>query len=427
MVGEIISTGDLGVTYLKSAEAIVVMDSEKPSRPVVKDEDSQSEVAFWGEDNLFPQNVMKEVRKNGTISAGLDFQLRALYSGGVEYGKIVDGTFVPQKIPEIEAFKTNCGLDRYIMGSISDLYHLGNIFPELYLSNDRKKIVLLHRQPAITSRWEKLSAGEIVSKRCHYADWENSPSKVTKVHTVNPYYFPLEQLRNGTETRYVYPVSYPDPSNKLYSLAPWHPVLNSSWPEIANAIPVFKKALLKNQITIKYMIRVSEKYWLSKFPDWQTLGNEKKKEHKKAAIEVFNDFLSGEGNAGKSIMIDVFSDELGEKFPGWEITPIDDKLKDGVYLEDSQEANQHLLFSMSLDPVLIGISPGTKMGGSGGSDKRVAYNNFLALTYLNRHLILSPLDFITKYNEWGDDIVWRFKTSLQTSLDSSKEPKQTAA
>ncbi|MNH20583.1 hypothetical protein D3C79_803600 [compost metagenome] len=113
----------------------------------------------------------------------------------------------------------------------------------------------------------------------------------------------------------------------------------------------------------------------------------------------------------------------GEKMHGWEIIPIEDKLKEGAYIEDSQEASAHLMRAMGLDATLVGAGPGRNMGAGSGSDKRIAFNIYVALLQPYRDVILEPLNFISDYNGWTERIeglTWRFREAKLETLDKGQ-------
>jgi hypothetical protein len=80
--------------------------------------------------------------------------------------------------------------------------------------------------------------------------------------------------------------------------------------------------------------------------------------------------------------------------------PIEDKLREGTFLEDSREASQHLRSALGLDSALTGDGPGKGMGAGSGSDKRIALNIYVALQQPYREVLFEPLYFIAEYNGW---------------------------
>jgi hypothetical protein len=199
---------------------------------------------------------------------------------------------------------------------------------------------------------------------------------------------------------------------------------------IAEKVPQFKQAIMANQMLIKYLIRIPSNYWMTAYENWEAKTEEEKLECKKKTLSDIDKKLSGVVNAGKSILNEFGMDAEGNKLPGWEIEVIDDKMKEGAYLEDSQEASAHLRIALSLDPTLVGMGPSKTMGGGSGSDKRVAFNLYCALQNPYRDVVLEPLQFIAEYNGWKEKYpTLTFKTvevELET-LDKSHQTSQVKA
>lgn len=425
------------VAYVKDGSALFSLGFDKktrPSSPVIK-ESVSNVYAPWGDDNLFPQNVIADVEKNSIIGSALKFQAETAYSGGLIYG-IVDGydndgneIFKPIIDPAIEYFLKTSNIRRYLIEAFNDFYYFINCFPELVLSKDRKQIVAISEVDAAYCRWQKQNPKTGLIEYCYInANWENPGDEKDwiKVPVIDPYFDPVEALRADTKGyKYIYPVSFPTPGKTYYQLAHWNAIRKSGWLDVAQAIPIFKKSLLKNQLTIKYHIKVPSFYWTDKYKDWEKKTDEKRQEIMKQEITAFNEFLKGGERAGMSIMTTFkFNEQTKIQYPGWIIEPIDDKLKDGAYIEDSQEASSHILFALGIDNTLIGSGPGKSMGAGSGSDKREAYNLYVTRVKVHQDLVLEPLHFIRDYNGWNPKIQFRMKNAFLQTLNKVTPEKR---
>ena len=195
---------------------------------------------------------------------------------------------------------------------------------------------------------------------------------------------------------------------------------------MAQAIPEFKKQLFINQLSIKYVIEADIRYWSWKYPDWA----EKKESERKGIIaeelDAFEKTMAGTNGAGKSILTVTMPDPQnpGNTIKVFTVTAIDDKIKSGLYIEDSQEASSHIYTALQVDPTLSGISPGKGIGAGSGSDKRVAYNAFMATHSFHQDLLLEVLNFIRDYNGWDADLEFRF---LNPQINTADAPKESSA
>jgi len=394
------------------------------------------QVAYWGLTNSLPQDVIKDLETHSWVGSVLDWKARALFGGGLLYGKSEykengEEIFHPIRDKKIDDFFRKSNLLRsYVFPAINDFYYFYNVFPEIILTKDRSLVADINVKQAAFCRWE-LQNNEGVSPNCFYnVNWGTqyaSADASVKIPAIDPFYDAANELKNSSSKayRYIYPLSYPTAGRVYYSLAHWNTIRASGWLDTSNAIATYKKSLLKNQFTVKYLFETTLQFWKFKYPDYEDMKPEKKKEVHKAELDSLSKYMKGETNAGNSILTITFYDQLKNvSIPGLKITAIDDKLKDGVYIEDSQEASSHLLYALSVDGTLIGNAPGKGMGAGSGSDKRVAFNNYISLCEVHREIVLEPLYFIRDYNGWDPEIQFRFSYPLIMTLDKGKETQQ---
>ncbi|MDX5394828.1 MAG: hypothetical protein LPK21_01395, partial [Hymenobacteraceae bacterium] len=250
----------------------------------------------------------------------------------------------------------------------------------------------------------------------------------TKVAVLDPYLDPVENLQQHPDFKFIYPISIPSPDKCAYQLASWNSVRRSGWLEVAQAIPEFKKALFKNQLTVKYVIEVNSAYWHWKYKDWEAKSEAERKKIISDELDEFDKIMAGNDGAGKSILTTTITDpNTKEVISAFKVTAVDDKLQNGLYIEDSQEASSHIFTAVGLPQVLMGASPGKGMGAGSGSDARVAFNNFVSVSKFQQDLVLEPLHTIRDYNGWNENLVFRVKNPLIMSLDKGKQVQQEAA
>jgi hypothetical protein len=428
--------------YLNGHDAVVVFEqpqaaampprNQRPSRPYKELYDSSSPViADWGTNNQFPSTIRKELEKNPDLAAGLDWKARALYAGGLKYEVLEGGQFVEKRIPEVEKFlKRN---RRYPVQAVNHFYRLYNVFPELVLTKDRSEIYYLTAQNPEYCRYELANKRTGLVRKCYInANWENTASHndslTIPVDVIDPILETELSIRQGSRYKYIYPLSYPT-GRKYYQLAHWNSIRQSGWLELANSIPEFKKALMKNQISVKYIIHVPDYWWEWKFPEWKNYDANTRQEKQRDELKKFNDFLTGAKNAGKSIMVTFQTDKHTKKeYAGWRLEPVDNKIKDGVYIEDSVEATIKIFSALGVDPALAGIIPGKGGSNRSGSDKREAFNAYISLCKIHADIVLEPYDIVSEYNGWNDRfgmMRWSFRQPIMQTLDKVPESQRT--
>lgn len=363
--------------------------------------------AFWGDDNNFPGMIQQLLANDAEMKALIDFSVRAAYGKGLvclnEVDSDPEGKPIYEAIrdPAITSWYKSPQTRRYCLESFIDLFTFYNVFPEMIPSRDRSTINYIGVNEAMHSRWAKMgSDGKlttlIVNKNWPAAKLEDT-SQTTIIRAIDPYdYDIVNTVRNDKNLKkFIFPLNYPTIGQTYYQVAHWDGLRVSGWLEIAAQIPAFKKALLKNQMTIKYLVRIPTNYWPAVYKDWDKWNEKTQDEKKKEKMKEINASLTDVKNAGKSILNEVGYDPVTkEKLPGWEIIVIDDKTKAGAFLEDSQEASAHKMRALGLDPTLVGtLITGKGMGAGSGSDKQLAWNIYLAMIDSYRQIVLDPLHF----------------------------------
>lgn len=419
-----------GILYSSTSGTVMLSEAApKAPAPTVHEDDRSNYYFPWGSDNLHPQNVVQKAWESDQIPSLLDWKIKALISGGLIYGNLEfdeNGTekLVPFDDPEISRFAFQSALKRYSREAASDYYWLNHIFAEMILSGDRSKVATITIQEASFMRFAlQHETTGIIPEVYLSANWHKMPSKekVQAIPLLDPYWDPAMTMRNAKGHRFVYTNAFPSPGKVYYQDAPWHALFNSGWLDIEKAIPEFKKSLMKNQISIKFHVMVPRDYWPSKYADWDSKTAEEKVTLKKAELTAFDSFLKGEKNAGKSFMTEYETNLDGKINNGWEIKAIQDPMKDGAYIEDSQEAGAHIMRALGLDPTLVGNGPGRNNGSAGsGSDKRVARDIYLLNAKADMDVILEPLDVASEYNGWKEKypkLTWWFRNYMIATLN----------
>lgn len=420
-------------------EALIMVDetaiyesgSKRTNKPQSAKRDESNEptdykIANWGDNNDWPQLVDKDLETNTDLWRSLDMNARALYGGGVEYEvyNLETGETSKKKIFEIEQFLFQNA--KYPLQATGDFYKYANVFPEIIVNKPKTKIFWLSSHPAGHCRYELQDKSGIINNcyiNANWGDQANWDDKLTlKRPVLDPWVDMPENLADKSEgPRFIYPLSFPS-GKSYYQLPIWNGIRNNGWLKLANDIPKLKAAVMKNQMTIKYHIKFPDYYWSWKYPDWDGLDSKKKKALKKAEFDAIKKWLSGAENAGKSIATGYKTDpDTLKAYPGVEIIPIDDKLKQGIYIEDSTEASIKLFAAAGIDPSLFGFQLGGKGSNLSGSDKREAYNIFVSFMKPYQDIILRPYDFISWFNGWNNRkelIIWKFSRSFMQMLNA---------
>ena len=424
--------------------AFITKDGPFPTIAKIDDEIETSgynKIIPWGINNRKPQEIIECAKSNTIIPSALDWKARALYSGGLVYGEVdgfdEDGNEKLKPIYDVNIDLFIRRNRRYLSQASKAFYWFKNIFPEMILTKNRKEIYCLTSQRPEYCRYGQQDAIGQLNKIYINANWgdakedENSEEFTNPVSMLDPYYDLAGQLKNGNQYKYILPVNDPSPGTSFYQSAEWYSAIESGWLDVAKEIPKFKKTLFKNQITIKYLFEVSTWWWNWKYPGFDQFNTKKKQEKMKEELERFVEFMKGSAGSGNSIMTTFNSDpDLQKDYPGWKITAIDNKIKDGIYIEDSNEASSHILYALGVDGTLIGSTPGSKLGAGSGSDKNAAFKIYYSLAKPHQDLILEPFELAAEYNGWTRKyprLKFWFANVWRSIKSKDKEEKQQSA
>lgn len=408
--------------------------------------DKQGTIIAWGKKNDWPQQVLSAVKLNGSAGSGLRFLRKAHYGNGLilvkeqvnDAGKKSPVIVPLSDVPEIKEFFQKSFMQRFWKETIADLEYFSIAFPEYILSENFQQINKVTRQKTAWCRFEEMNAENglvehvYISQKFGRETVSVDSEFVEKIPLIDSFWTPdqvKEYCKANNIKKFIRPIYYPMLDEAFYPETEWHSVVRSGWLDVANSVPELKKAIFKNQMTVKYLVEIDERYFENLYRDnWHTMKPEDRMKIRQDVIDVVNESLSGNENAGKTIQgMKIVGSDL-KPYSALTITAIDDKLKDGSYLPEAEAANSEVLFALGVDPSLIGAGiPGGKLGAGSGSDKREALSILFSLFKTNRETTLEVFDFISQYNGWDDTITAQFENTILTTLDANPTGVQNAA
>ena len=399
------------------------------------------DIVPWGAANNFPQRVLVDGERSTIIPTALKWQANLISKPVLPF--LVDyddnGNEVLQhcKDPEISTFLDSRHFRRYQRESANDIFWFLNIFPELILSKDRKKITHIHPNEAAHCRWSKQNAAgtcDFVYINANWPDASAGDPETVKVRSLDPYHYDLVNWTRDANTstyKYIFPSSYPTPGKTFYQLAHWNGIRRSGWLDVLASVPKLKKSLFENQMTIKYHIKIPREYWENEYgAEWQKWSAQERDAARSSLIARLNNKLIGVEKSGITLATEFGTSSIdGKTIEAWEIEPVPDKLKDGQYLADNMEATAHLLYALGLDPTLVGFASKEMGSRSGGSDKRESLLIYLSQLEPYRDVLFEPLNFIAEFNGWTKKyptLKFRIPQTLLTTLDTGASTKDVA-
>ena len=417
MTGNVVFAEHLDAVAVAFPMSKTGRDNSGNDVPNVVLEDDSAKFILWGKDNLWPQKAWEEIESNDVAPAALDWKKRALISGGLIYGAryMEDGEekFMQLMLDEVDDFLENsCINSLYLPASAHNIYAYKTFFPKLVF--DRKSVIEFKRikeiysdDPHFCRMGKQGKRGWItqVFTSGKFKDEPISPDDL-KPHPSIDRFGNIERQLREAKTHMYFPMFNRLNGNVAYELPSWYGLKNSKWLELAKHIPIWKASLMSTAANIKYQFIIHPDYWELKYKDsWEKMKEEDRFKKKQAEVKEVLKAITGNDKAGKAHFTEwMMGDNVdGEPLPAWTIKRIENGAKQGGdYIEDSQEADFHIIRAFGVDPTLIGQTPGSKMGSGSGSDKRVAFNHYMLLCKPEQDAICEPLQWAAKFNGWHD-------------------------
>lgn len=438
----------------------------------IKKLQNELNIAYWGEDNRFPQNIEQQLAYCGIAKAGLDWKARALYGNGIVPGTITgqndDGSeiFTPLSRATnkpVYNFLENRSLFRFWMEFLQDWTWYGNCFPELILSKDGSEITGLVHQESCDSRFMQMDSNGKMStvflsklwgaSKDQFAQFDptkgmrglvmnpDSPDLIEnkfikQLHAIDMYdqknsLTKIAAKLKGTSglKSAILPVNYPSVNKTYYQVPAWDGARLSGWVEIAAKIPSLLKTLYTKAFRIRYHIEIPDTFFEDKYsPEgWAKKSDIEKLAAKKALLQEMDDALSGGENAYKSfITFYKISPQDHKDYGGIKINEVADTSKLDKEFITQSAADIQTLVAMGINPTLFGAGTiGTGQQRSGGSDIRESFLVYCAGLNLERQVLMEPLYLVRDYNKWDANIVFRVRDTILTTLDTGAGTKKT--
>lgn len=441
-------------------------------------------IAYYGEDNRFPQNIEQQMNYCGIGKAALNWKSKAYWGSGIVAGRVVgyedEGRkeifepLNPAENPIVYNFINRRSVFRFFIEYLQDYAWFGNLFPEIVLSYDGKTITDFVHQETCDSRFVCMDENGRIpyvylsklwgASKDQYAKFDPDKTmrgllsnaglpeldnKFVKKLDCIDMYNSVESLdtiaQNLVSARgiagyksAILPVNYPSPNKTYYQLPAWDGARLAGWVEIASKTPNLIKTMYNKAYRIQYHIELPDNYFIKKFgaEAWKGMVEKKQQDERKKLLKEMDDFLAGDENAYKQLVTFFDTDpHTGNEYGRIKINKIESGNNLDKDLITQSAADLEILIAMEVHPSLFSAGmTGSIMrnGGGSGSDIREAFLVYNALLNLERQVLLEPLYLVRDYNrevggmsEWGEDIVFRIRDTVLTTLDQNAGTKKT--
>lgn len=363
--------------------------------------------------------------------------------------------------PEVRKFIEDNNLAYTWLALVTDQVMFGISFPELQLNlhdldgNLREKptsqwspkIIGLGYRPCLQSRLERKDEHGRINFTYHNAVWAEPYTDETKTKENEDgnrmpiaipaidFRSPLPSLRDKVNdaklrnvplserpTRFTMPTINKSADRDYYPLLPWHSIYGFKIFEYLSTIFSDRYTRKKHSNIIGRVIYVNNEYLNSLFLQSNATTAEERNAVRTQLYESINTWLANPDNAGQSLLAFSFTGADGKERKNFEIVELESGDKNAVAANEKEtaEISSVVFMAMGLDARILGSTPLSLIGSSGGTDLRERFLLRQILRSPEQTLMLKTFDVISRFNEWDSHLVWRVGREVMTTLDRSK-------
>lgn len=411
---------------------------ERPavSKQLEKQDDKVSidgkNIVSWGSNNDFPTKANELIRSVGVLNTGLKFIRNFTIGQGIfacrvkGYDDQGNEQLEILNDPKLVTFCQGRMVRRYLEKAARDYLKYGKSDVQLIPNLEGTEMVGLNTLNSVYTRYTEAVDG-IIQQCIISGKWPDTPSSgdYETIDLLDEYdpFMDLENRRLKGSVKgksFIYCIRDSWSNNDYYSEPIWYSAYLAGWIDVAKLVPGFLRKAFQNQITWKWHVQIPYSFWDRKFP----VTEYKDIIARQSAIEEYMDKieanLCGADNADKPIFTFFeINPNNGKTEEQWIITALDNKYKENDKLITSAAANSEILFSLMLNPNVLGagMPGGIYSGNQGGSNIREAFLVNIANAWLDRQNLLDPLELYLSFNG-VKDVQLRFRNTILTTLDT---------
>jgi hypothetical protein len=405
----------------------------KSGKPSEEEEQGKNNWVLWGAGDNFPKEIIQLIRKSTVGRSALHLLTKVLYGQRLftylEQFDEATGEVTIKKVfvQEWQDILNRSNFNKVRIGLLQDYAFFGWCVPELIFNGNKEKVWSINYHKVSHCRLapidEKSGCIPFV-----YVSGNFPAAKVSEcleLPVIDDLQFPsqVDSIKsNLKDFKYAFPIRWPDPLNDYYPVVYWDSARASGWLDIATSIPAYKKALFKNQMSLKYDIQIPMEYFALRYENWKSLSDDKQNELIDELYDEILECLTGAENAQKALMSFYSTGKDGKPVGQWVVKTIDDKMRNDAYLPDAAAANNEILFSMLVNPATSGQgnTGGNGSGGAnnGGSNIRESLEVMRSMLKVDRDIIYSFFDFIKLCNGLDPNLKLGVEDTALATLDT---------
>lgn len=430
-----------GVPVLMGSSRIFAVSVSAPSK---KNEEPRETFTFqnrefvsWGPGNNYPDEAVRVIGSTGVLSTAIGFKARTSFGQGVVpmditgYDDNGNMQLRPCSDEVVQRYFRSYEFRQYMSQAFRDLFKFGNCFPIFFFNQDGTRIVRLILRNARHCRVSK-------DKQwlCVFPDFDESNptedrAEVIRMLDEDDPFFDLDVMRAQGKLKGK-PIAFPRirnyySNNDFYGIPDWDAAWKSGWVDIAHRIPKFLAKSYANAMTLMWHIQIPSDYWDKKFPPNEYPTKEARKDAINNAMEEIEDSLCGEENGNKTLFTEYDLNDYNKVPKEWKVERLKNEIDAKERLSTSAAANSEILFSMMLNPSVLGAGmPGGAYAGNAGSgsDIRESFLVSVITTYIEKQQVLDPVMLLLRFNGHGEDLVLKYKETILTTLNTGQAKEE---
>lgn len=342
---------------------------------------------------------------------------------------------------EVDTFVENNNLLLHYMKCMTDDAHMDIYFPTVGLSIGRvgeewdPKIVKIGHLPAVCTRMEEMDEKLRINYVYYSEKWRQDATAKLEAKDVVAYptLMPenmLPELRRQVRknqtaslrrrpTWFCCPNYYPSMLKPYYPQPAWWSIFPSKVYEYASTLITDKAVARQNATMWGKMIFIHNDYMRAMFVEKDATTPEEMEAVRNQIFADVNSFLQRRENNGKTIMLDMFTDQAGRVYRAIEIVDVPQVASGADTKDELEEISSIIFFAIGVHPALIGAVPG-KSGSSGGTFQRELHLLKQSQVSPRQRIYLRWLQNIHVFNKWDKKGVWVVREPVLTTLDRNK-------
>lgn len=415
MAKKAIELGD-GRSAIKGGSSILTVESSafapegspgKKALVDVKTNDTtvtNNKWANWGDGDDWPLVMSEKMAKISVMNRALSLSGDLHYGAGIQWCRFNEETkkHEPLYLADWHRFtrQIHFNFDKEFGNAIDALQTWFWSAVEIILEDNTNRVFSVRALDPTFCRLGKRVKGKIT--KLYYSMDFGDGASTEDAEPIDVF----DPLKPFAKKKFVVLLSYKTFGRNYYPDPYWNSTFLNGWADVAIEVPKLIKYIYKNQITVKYHIHYPESAIRMECKEWDEMSTEKRIEWLQSKQESIEGSLVGGEMAGKSV---ISTYQVKEDLV--EIKPISNLLENKNDLPNNVAANSEILFSIGLDPALVGLNmPGGKdLNGSGGSDKRMGMLISQSTLYRERAVSLFLPRLIGFFNGYDKDVYPMFK------------------